>query len=345
MINKTFSRRNFLKLGGLSLGSLAFKPFMDAESPSYQRRLMRVAELNADDPLVIRKEPNDEVNNILYQRYKDELINVYYELESEHGPEYNPIWYRVWGGYAHRGKLQEVQYVLNPVADSIQKEYQLGEITVPYTRAMRYTFFDGWYPIYRLYYETTHWIKDIITGPDGQPWYLLEDELLRPIDYAIPATHMRLISDTEIAPISPHVPESKKRIEISISRQELTAYEGDQIALQTKIASGVLTKEQQTPSGEFRILSKYASKHMGGGRMTSDINAYVLIGVPWTCFFTDNGVAIHGTFWHNDFGRTKSSGCINMRNQDAKWIFRWVSPAGDTIYPYRTGFGTRVSVI
>jgi len=345
MKNKPFSRRAFIKWSGLSLGSLAMNPLMKSDNTIYQRRLMRMAELNPNDPLVIRKEPDDQVNNIVYQRYKDELINVYEEVQSEFGPEYNPIWYRVWNGYAHRGKLQEVQYILNPIADRITKDFQLGEITVPYTRAMRFSSLDGWYPIYRLYYETTHWIKDIISGPDGQPWYLLEDELLRPIDYAIPAEHMRLISDAEIAPISPDVPAGEKRIEISISQQQLTAYEGDKIALQTTISSGVLTKEKQTPSGEFRILSKYASKHMGGGRMTSDINAYVLIGVPWTCFFTENGVAIHGTYWHNDFGRTKSSGCINMRNQDAKWVFRWVDPPGETKYPYRTGFGTKVYVI
>jgi hypothetical protein len=344
MTNKTISRRNFLKLAGMSLGSLAFSPQKLPQKQSFKRRLMRVAELDPEDPLVIRKEPNDQVNNILYQRYKDELINVYYEVESEFGPDYNPIWYRVWGGFAHRGKLQEVQYVLNPVPDSITKDFQLGEITVPYTRAMRYTSLDGWYPIYRLYYETTHWIKDIIPGPDGQAWYLLEDELLRPISYAIPATHMRLIADEEISPISPDVPHGEKRIEISITQQELTAYEGDIAVFQTKISSGVMTEEKRTPYGEFRILSKYASKHMGGGRMTSDIGAYVLVGVPWTCFFTENGVAIHGTYWHNDFGITKSSGCINMRNQDAKWIFRWVDPPGETIYPYRTGYGTRVTV-
>jgi lipoprotein-anchoring transpeptidase ErfK/SrfK len=83
---------------------------------------------------------------------------------------------------------------------------------------------------------------------------------------------------------------------------------------------------------------------MGGGRMTAEIGAYELVGVPWTCFFTDDGVAIHGTYWHNDFGITKSSGCINMRNEDAKWIFRWVDPPGDPVYPYRTGYGTKVLV-
>jgi hypothetical protein len=345
MTNKTFSRRNFLKGAGLSLGALAFRPMKAENRPTFKRRLMRVAVLDSDDPAVIRSEPNDQVNNIVYQRFKDELINVYYEVESADGPDYNPIWYRVWGGYVHRGKLQEVQYILNPVASSISKDFQLGEITVPYTRAMRYTSLEGWEPLYRLYYETTHWVKDIITGPDGQPWYLLEDELLRPIEYAISAEHMRLIPDVELSPISPDVSAGQKRIEISISRQELTAYEGDKIALQTKISSGVLTEQKKTPSGDFRILSKYASKHMGGGKMTFDINAYELVGVPWTCFFTENGVAIHGTYWHNDFGRTKSSGCINMRNQDAKWIFRWVDPPGNILYPYRTGYGTPVSVI
>lgn len=344
MENKHYSRRDFLKLAALGMGSLAFKSLPQWNDRNYHRRLMRVAELRADRPVVIRSEPNDQVNNILYQRFKDELINVYGELESEFGPAYNPIWYRVWGGYVHRGKLQEVQYNLNPVADSIRDNLQLGEITVPYTRSFRFTTYNGWEPTYRLYYETVHWVVDVIAGPDGKPWYLIEDELLRPIQYAIPGDHMRIISDAELMPISPEVPSWKKRIEISIAHQELKAFEGDDIVLQTKISSGLLTTEKRTPIGEFRILSKYASKHMGGGRMTAEIGAYELVGVPWTCFFTDDGVAIHGTYWHNDFGITKSSGCINMRNEDAKWIFRWVDPPGDPVYPYRTGYGTRVLV-
>ncbi|OQX62000.1 MAG: hypothetical protein B5M51_06740, partial [Anaerolinea sp. 4484_236] len=42
-----------------------------------------------------------------------------------------------------------------------------------------------------------------------------------------------------------------------------------------------------------------------------------------------SGVAIHGTYWHNNFGYPMSHGCINMRNQDAKWLYRWTTPPYD----------------
>jgi hypothetical protein len=309
-----------------------------------QRRLMRVAKIAKDGEktsVSIHKEPNED-SVILYQRFKDELINIYDEVESEFGPEYNPVWYQVWGGYVHRAYLQEVDQVLNPVVDSISENLQLGEITVPFTGALRYSSLDGWQPVYRLYYQTTHWVRDIITGPDAQPWYLLEDELDR-LQYAIPAEHMRILADSEFEPISPDVPPGEKRIEISISRQELTAFEGDEIALKTSIATGALTPQKQTPTGEFHIESTYPSKHMGGTKR-DDIYAYVLPGVPWSCFFT-KGIATHGTYWHNNYGTPQSSGCVNMRNHDAKWLFRWVNPVGGPHEFYRTGSGTKVSVV
>lgn len=349
MTNKTLSRRNFLKLAALSLGSLAFRSMNQQEEPSYHHRLMRVGKISKSGErtsVSIYKTPSDaNPTDILYQRYKDELINVYYEVESEDGPEYNPIWYRVWRGYVHRGFLQEVEHILNPVADTIKENFQLGEITVPYTRAYRYSTMYGWEPVYRLYYQTTHWIVDIITGPDGTPWYQLQDELDPLLLFAVPAEHVRIVRDSEFAPISPDVPPEQKRIVISISRQELTAYEGNHIVLQTNVATGALTPAKQTPSGEFRIQSTYPSKHMGNGEITDDIYAYELVGVPWSCFFAE-GIATHGTFWHNDFGAPQSSGCVNMRNHEAKWLFRWVNPVGTPHEKYTTsGVGTRVSVV
>jgi len=344
MINKTLSRRNFLKLSAFSLGALAFSPFSPAERVKKQHRLMRVAKIAKDGEITsvsVHKEPNEE-SLILYQRYKDDLINVYDEIDSDFGPEYNPIWYRVWGGYVHRAYLQEVDYRFNPVVDTIKDDYQLGEITVPFTGALRFSPLNGWEPIYRLYYQTTHWVREIIAGPDGRPWYRLEDELDR-LDYAIPAEHMRILDDTEFEPISANVPPGEKRVEISISRQELTAYEGDEIVFHTNIASGALTKEKQTPTGDFRVQSTYPSKHMGG-TTRDNIYAYALPGVPWNCFFT-TGIATHGTYWHNNYGIPQSSGCVNMRNHEAKWLFRWVTPVGGPHDTYTTGFGTRVSVI
>lgn len=344
MTNKTFSRRNFIKLSALSLGTIAFNPMVENQRPMTQPRMVRVSGVGNIKSVSIHKTPNDE-SMILYQRMKDDLINVYEEVESEFGPEYNPLWYRVWGGYVHSKWLAEVKHVLNPLTDTIHEDGQLGEITVPFTRAMMYSSRKGWEPVYRLYYQTLHWIRDIITGPDGRPWYNLQDQLLK-IKYAIPAEHMRVLDDSEFDPISPDVPPGEKRVEISISRQMLTAYEANEIVFQTKVSTGALTRIQQTPTGDFVIDPKHPSKHMGDGQITSDIYAYELVGVPWSCFFDwEGGIATHGTYWHNNFGTPMSRGCVNLRNHDAKWLYLWSTPHGGPQQWVVNGYGTRVSVV
>lgn len=343
MNNKSYSRRDFLKLGALGLSSLAFSPLIGKEENPIQHRLMRVGSQN--EAVSVHLLPSDD-SLAIYRRFYDDLINVYYELISPDGPEWNPLWYRVWGGYVHSQHLVEVDTVFNEVASGIQEDGQLGEITVPYTRSYRYTSLYGWTELARLYYQSVHWIMDIITGPDGNPWYEIEDEVTR-LRYAIPAEHMRIIPDHELDPIHPDVPGSQKWIEVSISQQRLTAYEGNKIVLQTNISSGVLTPEMATPYGDFNVEAKYASKHMGDGHITSDIYAYELMGVPWCCFFVpETGVATHGTYWHNNYGVPMSHGCVNMRNSEAKWLFRWTEPKFDPHLFTRTiGWGTPVTVI
>jgi lipoprotein-anchoring transpeptidase ErfK/SrfK len=88
-----------------------------------------------------------------------------------------------------------------------------------------------------------------------------------------------------------------------------------------------------TPTGEFQVNRKYPSKHMGDGGLTSDIRAYELVDAPWVSFFHEAGIAFHGTYWHDNFGYPMSHGCVNMRNEDALWLFRWTTPS----YAIQTG--------
>jgi len=338
------SRRQFLKLSALGLGSLAFRPFQNVENSLKDENLARIT----IESVSVHSQPWDE-STILYQRYRDELVNVYYKVISPHGPEFNPVWYRVWGGYIHNARLQHVKTVLNPVAYSLPDKGQLGEITVPYTSSLQYSGQNKWNPLYRLYYESVHWITDVVEGPDQQPWYRIEDAWSK-LAYIIRAEHVRLIPPEELTPISPDVPARDKRIEVSLARQTLTAYEGDQIVLQSTISSGLnraVPKGEipwRTPTGTFNIFSKMPSKHMGNGDLTSDIQAYELPGVPWVCFFTETGVATHGTYWHTNYGTPMSHGCVNMTCSESKWLFRWTTPVWDAETREQKGFGTRVIV-
>ena len=96
-----------------------------------------------------------------------------------------------------------------------------------------------------------------------------------------------------------------------------------------------------TPLGEFNVLYKRHTRRMIG-------DDYDLAGVAFPVYFTWSGVAIHGTYWHNDYGRRHSHGCINVSNYAAEWVFRWVNPQAD----YKTytqeaepGKGTRIVVV
>ncbi len=339
------SRRDFLKLSALTLGNLAFAPILPQPGNFDDAELVRVASTSVS----VNSAPNYQ-SQIVSQRFRDELVHVYKEINSG-TPSYNPIWYRVWGGYMHRALLQKVKILFNvPLTNIPEGTRQPAELTVPYTQAMRYTKTYGWQPNLRLYYGSVHWIDGIDDGPDGQPWYRIFDELVG-FPYHAPAIHLRPIPWEEWSPITPEVPLENKRIEVKLSTQILTAYENEQILLQTNISSGIAGLgagskglPTKTPTGEFQIVEKYPSKHMGNGNLFAGPDDYELPGVPWTSFFLETGYAFHGTYWHDNFGTPMSRGCVNMRIEEAKWLFRWARPLHGPQQISDRGPGTRVVI-
>jgi lipoprotein-anchoring transpeptidase ErfK/SrfK len=342
------SRRDFLKLGGLALGSLSFRPSTDRLPPDDRSNPVGIARVTISE-IGVYKEPDLESERIGVKT-RDELVNLFEEIVSPNGPTLNPRWYRVVGGYTHSAYLQRVDKAfLNIPVRYVPSGGRLGEITMPYVQSMRLNT-DGWAPLYRLYYQSVHWITGVEVGPDGQPWYRLTDELLR-VDYHVPGTHVRLIDPEELSPISPDVPQGQKWIEVSLRDQTMTAYEAGEVVLHTQISSGLPSIgpsrgiPTDTPKGQFFIDPKMPSKHMGDGRLTDEIGAYELPGVPWVCFFEfGTGIAFHGTYWHDNFGARMSRGCVNMRPEEAKWLYRWSNPVARVDEWHRGGFGTRVTV-
>lgn len=339
------SRREFLKLSALGFAGLTIHPSPNELSIIDSGDLGRISYSSVS----VYSQPWDQ-SRILFQRFRDDLVHIYYPVISDKGPTYNPLWYRVWGGYIHSTYVQRVSQKVNPVLEKIPQNGQLAEVTVPFAPTYRYNLYTGWKPLYRLYYESVQWIRGIDEGPDGSPWYRLYDELLR-TEYHVAAPFLRPINDNEITPISPEVAPEKKRIEISLARQSLTAYEDDIPVMTTRISSGVpkpgklLVDSTETPKGKFYVQSKMPSKHMGDGHFTNDPEAYELPGVPWVCFFeTTVGIALHGTWWHNNFGVTMSRGCINLRCPEAKWLFRWTTPVSKPNEVESRGIGTVINI-
>lgn len=339
------SRRDFLKLSASTFTGFISFPFLPGLETFNDSLQVRVATKSVS----IHSAPDDQ-SRIVAQRLRDELVNIYEEVDAG-DPTYNPISYRVWGGYMHRGRLQKVKVLYNePLATIPEGTRQLAELTVPYTQAMRYTKTYGWQPNLRLYYGSVHWIDGMDEGPDGEIWYRVLDELVR-YPYYVPAIHLRPIPLEEWSAITPEIPPENKRIEVNLSTQILTAYEYDKVVLQTSISSGINTVpldpkalSTKTPSGKFRVLSKYPSKHMGNGNLFASPEDYELPGVPWTCFFHEGGYAFHGTYWHDNFGTPMSRGCVNMRIEEAKWLFRWARPLHEPGRIYHSGYGTQVLI-
>ncbi len=316
---KTISRRDFLKLGGLTLASLAFTSFLPEFTEFEDIDLVRVAYHSVS----VYKEPNDK-SQIVGTWYRDDLVHVYETVQAE-TPVYNPIWYRVFGGYMHRERLQKVRIHYNPPLTSVPDTKLLAELTVPYAQVYRYNQWDGWTTDYRTYYSTIHWITGIDAGPDGNAWYRLQDESDEST-YFIPTAQLRPIPPEEIAPISPEVSIDHKYIEVNLSTQTLICYENNRNVLTADVSTGLFGL-YDTPSGRFNIQVKLPSRRMQGGDRFASDEENILAGVPWASFFTDQGHAFHGTYWHDNFGLPMSHGCVNMRTEDAKWLFRWSRPS------------------
>ncbi len=343
-MSREFSRRDFLRLATLSLGGLAFRSVKLAkqDTPAAIGRVAYEFVSVFDAPLL-------EANTLGY-RFRDELLDFRYALHPLAGPAYNPLWYRIDEGYVHSAFIQPVKNQINQVMANIPEAGQLCRVTVPFTQPYNYSSQTGWQveSRFRLYYESNHWVTGIVAGPDGEPWYQIT-ESWEGTQYYAKANHLQKIPDEELAPISAGVSPGQKRIEISLKQQTLTAYENNHVVLRTPISSGIQNSgaaglPTETPKGDFNIYSKLPAKYMGDNRLTDNLSDHFLPGVPWTAFFHEGGYAIHGAYWHDNFGAPMSKGCINVQPKVAQWLYRWTTPvAGPGVWEV-PGNGTRVIV-
>jgi hypothetical protein len=348
MTDRYLSRRSFLKLSGLTIASISIQPFLDYLPPDPRNTPVGLGRVTTD-MIYIYDQPTFQAKRIGHY-HRDRLIPLLEILKLPDAPAHNPIWYRIQKGYVYSAYLQRVEdwHYNYPLYD-LPANKVLGEITAPLVQSYYYTRAGIWSRLYRLYYQSTYWITSIKQDTPGFPLYRLTDDWLK-VDYYVPSICVRPILPEEYSPITPDVPRDEKRIVVSLAKQTLAAYEGDRLVLQTSIASGkdrAPVKDQNpstTPIGSFRIRTKMPSRHMGNGYLTDNINAYELPGVPWTMIFHKDGYATHGTYWHNNFGTRMSHGCINMRNEDARWLFRWTDPVFEPEQMVTRGEGTLLQV-
>ncbi|PWB70640.1 MAG: hypothetical protein C3F07_16415 [Anaerolineales bacterium] len=341
MSRSRFSRRDFLKLGGYGLMGMIL-PDLSLNLPqqddfdNLRGRVIDRVLWSFDEPNSKSKRKN------LY--WHDLIFNITNTTISEDTAAYNRVWYEIDdGGYVYSGSVQPVRTLLNE-PQHISLKGALGEVSVPYTDAYLEPDPNS-EVIYRLYYETVHWVTASAVDPlDGSIWYYLLDDKFEQY-YYVRGEHIRLIPDDELTPLSPNVPNKDKRLEVRLDDQLVLAYENDRLIFATRAATGgrLRSGTYTTPTGDYITFHKRPTRHMAAGDLAA--SGFDLPGVPWVIYIKENGTSFHGTYWHNDYGRPRSHGCINLTPQAAKWLYRWTIPAVPPDKSFVYGYvGTRVDI-
>ena len=122
--------------------------------------------------------------------------------------------------------------------------------------------------------------------------------------------------------------DGKKWIDVSIRKQMLVAYEGRRPVFATIVSTGIgelgdPEKSHSTIRGTFRIHAKHVSGTMDGDEASAE--SFDLRDVPYIQYFHE-GYALHGAYWHDEFGKARSHGCVNLAPADAAWLFEWTDP-------------------
>ncbi|MCE7949375.1 MAG: LysM peptidoglycan-binding domain-containing protein [Chloroflexi bacterium CFX4] len=106
---------------------------------------------------------------------------------------------------------------------------------------------------------------------------------------------------------------SGKLILVVLREQRVYAYQNGQLLQSYLVSTGL--PRTPTVQGQYKIYLKYRSQTMYGP-------GYYLPNVPYVMYFYQ-GYGLHGTYWHSNFGRPMSHGCVNLRTPDAEWLFNW----------------------
>jgi hypothetical protein len=149
-------------------------------------------------------------------------------------------------------------------------------------------------------------------------------ELVRPLGlHAFPEE----VSDPNPWPVpawemAPPAPSDGRAVVVSLSQQALWAYDNGQVVRSTYVSTGMAATP--TPDGLFWVINKVPIETMEGTIAGED---YLVPDVPDVMYFNDQGDALHGAYWHSNFGVPMSHGCVNLPLDVAAWMYEW-APMG-----------------
>ena len=124
------------------------------------------------------------------------------------------------------------------------------------------------------------------------------------------------------------VGEDEKWVDVNLDKKTLVLFHGDKPVFAALISPGKKSKDKKknhaTPTGAWRVREKHVAVTMDGDGAAGDL-PYSIEDVPYVAYFKGS-YALHAAFWHNDFGREKSHGCVNLAPADAKVVFNFIDP-------------------
>ena len=314
-------RRRFIKMAGSATALAAATSLLKtarvfADMPDPEPPPAPLGRVTVQD-LPIRTSPTTSANVVVVLN-EDDIIRLHEQLEGQAYRPHNNIWYRTDGGYVYSSSVQPIDDVKNEPEPERAAEHFWGEVTVPYTDA--HTAPDpAASRVARLYYTGVFRVIDAVVGADNAWWYRLQEGITYVPGPYIRATDLRRFDPTELLPLSPAVQD--KVIRVDLASQTLVAYENGEAVMNSRVSSGY--GDFGTPVGNHTVLFKYPTARMIGGQ---GADFYDLPGVGFPTFLTWSGVAIHAAYWHNDFGRPRSHGCLNVPAGVARWVWRWTAP-------------------
>jgi lipoprotein-anchoring transpeptidase ErfK/SrfK len=331
------SRRDFLKFSSIVVLSVAL-PHHDEERPVNGPPPASLGRIASGGRQPVRDEAKLNGNIVTYGQH-DEIIPLFGTVIGEAPWPSNPIWYQTTDGYIHSAFVQPVEDQPSDGPAPITPPGIWVQVSVPIAETRLQP--AAPYVWRKIYYGSVYRAIDVAQDEIGHWWYRLQEGITYSPGPYVLATSLRYVPPDALTTISPD--RTDKEIVIDLAAQELTCFEGDTPIFSTRTATGFAP--HYTPRGNYELVRKSHTSYMIGG---VGVDHYDLPGVSFPSYFTWSGIAVHGTYWHNDYGRPRSHGCVNVTSDAALFVFRWTSPA----VPYdqheilvKPGEGTKVVVM
>jgi lipoprotein-anchoring transpeptidase ErfK/SrfK len=143
---------------------------------------------------------------------------------------------------------------------------------------------------------------------------------------------------------------------VNVTKQSLSCFVGEREVFYATVSTGAKNTYEgaavdiwSTPLGDNHVVNrKFVSLHMAGGEDNKATGGWEEFAVAFTSIFASGGISFHSTYWHNAWGTGMSHGCVNMKPEEAKFIYRWTQPGvpyEDGKYEQQNYDGTKVQVV